>query len=502
MVHFLQEAQNADGGFGGEPKEASNPDFSAWVALALTAAGINPQDQARPNGVDALTYLGEHAHELEVTTDFERVLLVVDAAGTPPHDFGGIDLVNQILARKLPDGSFRHEAAGTTPGVNDTTFAILSLSPIHEPDAEAAVQQATSWIEHEQYAEGSWPPVKPMGEAGEVDMTGAALEALSAAGRHSTPAQNKALAFLHSTQRPSGGFPEKPGGVEANVASTAWAVQGIWASGENPETWLSEAGAEPLGYLESMQQPDGHVRFEQRKEENGIWMTAYAAPAMFGRQLPLAQVPREARPPATSGAVTGGEAPGTAQAGNGGDSSRPGSGVIAGGGGEGAALFSRPLPASKGHAPGGVRQLRRARHERTVQRRREPNVHQSAATVTVAPESASLPMRTGAETPSTGKLEAGGHAAVPGAGAGDNASARPHVTASGGGAASTSSEIHGVLIATPPRASELQPGAPGLHGAGAGDTETPWLSIAIGAAAALLALAGSQLERRRGELIV
>jgi hypothetical protein len=63
-------------------------------------------------------------------------------------------------------------------------------------------------------------------------------------------------------------------------------------------------------------------------------------------------------------------------------------------------------------------------------------------------------------------------------------------------------EVHGVLIATPPGAGEPQAGAPGLHGAGAGGDETPWLAIAIGCCAALLALAGSQFERRRGELVV
>ena len=46
-----------DGGFGGARGVASDPDFSAWVALALVAAGINPKNQAQPGGVDAYTYL-------------------------------------------------------------------------------------------------------------------------------------------------------------------------------------------------------------------------------------------------------------------------------------------------------------------------------------------------------------------------------------------------------------------------------------------------------------
>ena len=58
-VRFLESAQNSDGGFSanGEPEEASNPDFTAWVAIALAAAGINPQDQSQPGGASAYSYL-------------------------------------------------------------------------------------------------------------------------------------------------------------------------------------------------------------------------------------------------------------------------------------------------------------------------------------------------------------------------------------------------------------------------------------------------------------
>ena len=60
-VRFLQNAQNPDGGFGGNVEEESNQDFSAWVTFALAADSINPQDQATAGGVDAYTYLTAHA---------------------------------------------------------------------------------------------------------------------------------------------------------------------------------------------------------------------------------------------------------------------------------------------------------------------------------------------------------------------------------------------------------------------------------------------------------
>lgn len=313
-VRYLQDGQNMDGGFGGERGAPSDPDFSAWVALALVAAGINPMDQAQPGGVDAYTYLAEHAGELRSTTDFERVLLVVNAAESTPHDFGGVDLVRQILERQLPDGSFTHEAAAKTAGMNDTIFAILALSTVAEPLAGEAVQRAAGWLEGEQNPDGSWPGICPKTavttcaesgpERGEVDMTAAAIEALNAAGRHYTEAQRKAFEYLHLAQDADGGFPEYPGESEANAASTAWTVQAIWSAGENPETWVAGMGAEPLGYLESMQQEDGSVQWRESSDANPVWMTAYVAPAFAGQALPPTPVPREVRtaPTKSSGA--------------------------------------------------------------------------------------------------------------------------------------------------------------------------------------------------------
>ncbi|HEY4916260.1 MAG TPA: hypothetical protein VIH92_05095, partial [Solirubrobacteraceae bacterium] len=83
---YLQSAQNADGGFGGEIGGSSGPEVSAWAALGLAAAGINPQQQKRNEGDDSVyAYLAAHASELTRTTDYARELLVVDAAGTSPY---------------------------------------------------------------------------------------------------------------------------------------------------------------------------------------------------------------------------------------------------------------------------------------------------------------------------------------------------------------------------------------------------------------------------------
>src|SRR4029077_4874534 len=96
-------------------------------------------------------------------------------------------------------------------------------------------------------------------------------------------------------------------------------------------------------YMASLQQPDGHIRWKSSQDLNGVWMTAYVAPAFAGQAWPIPAAPRAEKPPAT--------APHSGQ----GEGSQSGSGVIGAGGGRGAPLFSRPKPQSKGKTPGGAR---------------------------------------------------------------------------------------------------------------------------------------------------
>jgi prenyltransferase beta subunit len=486
-VRYLQDAQREDGGFA-EAGHEPTADFTAWVTLALAAAGINPRDQTTAKqhwvgGHSARTYLTEHAGEMSLTSDFERELLVVDAAGTSPHDFGGFDLVGEILKRQITAGSnagaFWHKA-GSEPGINDTVFAILALSPVHEPLVQKAIAGAAEWLESQQDCDGSWHGVQPREvrpcgserrllageESGEVDMTGAALQALSATGHTDHKAQENAFAYLREQQTEDGGFRELPSEREPNVASTAWAVQAMWSLGINPETWATHSGLasdEPLDFLASMQQPDGHIRWK---------MTAEVTPAFTGNALPIPEVPYEPLPALPPDESAGG---------NGGVSTSPGSGVIAGGGGNGAPLFGRPRPKSKGHTPGGVRQL-------SVARRRNPT-------------SPKNPSKTRHLDPEAARKKLAPSITV-------KSRARPVSVAEGhgnGGGGTGEPVVKGVLIGNASDVSHrsaLEPGAPGLRGAGAGGNGTRWLAIGTGVLLALLILAGSQLERRRAQVML
>jgi prenyltransferase beta subunit len=499
-VRYLQEVQNPDGGFGGAPGAESDPDFTAWAALALAAAGINPQDQARPGGTDAYAYLLAHAAALEVTTDFDRALLVADAAGASPHEFGGVDLVRALLERQLPSGAFPHQIGDRSAGVNDTEFAILALAPVEEPAAQSAVARAAAWLLEAQDGDGSWPSScdqsvgegcsSPGGQAqGEVDATAAAVEALSAtrtgvaSAALDTPiaaAEQKAFEYLHTTQDPDGGFPEYVGEPQSNAASTAWAIQAIWSDGGDPQAWV-DGGSDPLRFLASLQQPDGSVSWKVGDDTNPVWMTAFVLPALSGRYLPYAAVARAPTltpsPPVPATVGSAGSSTGSdSGAGHAGESPQRGSGVIAGGGGEGAPLFSRPQRQSRGVTPGGGRRLRQlGRHSRAehdavgwkpmVQVHPEPNVSTHSTTTQ------------------------------------GNTSTAARASGSYGDQAPV---VKGVLIAAPSgrESSASEPAAPGLHAAGSGGTGSAWPAVAITCTLALLVAAGVQLERRRPQEVL
>jgi prenyltransferase beta subunit len=479
-VRYLQEAQNADGGFGGSSGSESVQSFSAWVALALAAAGINPRCQARPAGTDAYGFLVNHFHrglEEEIsypsipTTAFERELMVVNAAAANPHSFAGYDLVGEILARARADnGSFPYVPGGRGE-INDTIFAIVSLAPVQEPAAQAAIQRAADWLIAQQDDDGGWS-FEVRGGRTEADLTGAAIQALRAADRGSTEAEQMGLRYLRDMQNPDGGFPEFRGEAESNVASTAWAVQGIWSAGQDPEAW-AKGGNEPLSYMASLQQPDGHIRWRASQDLNGVWMTAYVAPAFAGQAWPIPGSPCGKEPPVS--AADSGQ----------GEGSQSGSGTIAGGGGGGAPLFSRPKPQSRGRTPGGVRVLhgvaRQARNH--GKSRRGENAEQATGTETSEAGVGD------ADRPRHDSAQPGGGPSAADAGA---------ASSSAGGKRRGGHEVVGTLIG----GGSTGPGAPGLHGAGAADAGTPWQAIAIGAATLLFALLGSQLERRRGEVLL
>jgi prenyltransferase beta subunit len=495
-VRYLQEVQNLDGGFAGKRGNASDVLFSCWVAVGLAAAGINPHDQKRPGGVDVYTFIERNTREYKQTTDYQRTLLAVLAAGESGRGFAGIDLVAKILERQLPDGGFPQTATGKQGWINSTAFAILPLSRIDGAAERAAVQRGADWLIANQNPNGSWAS-SSLAAGQDADMTGAVIQALSRAGRSDSDAVRRALDFLRTMQGPDGGFAAVTPGGETNSGTTAWVVQGLWAVGIDPRTWRREGG-DPLDFLGSLQQPDGSIVWMRSKPElNPVWMTAYAAPALAGQPLPVPAPPRAVQPPTGPPPAPPPSAPApSAQVppptgpvkGRGGTSRQRGDGVIAGGGGRGAPLFSRPQPQSQGRSAGGVRGVARrhaSRRQESTRRRPTPERAPDEPLPTATSNGAAS---AGVVATASAAQRAGGGGGEPGDGNGGD----------GGGDGTVTGKVIGGDDAGTPGRGDRDAIAPGLLGAQAGGERESELAYGLAVAMLVAAAFGVGQERRGG----
>jgi Prenyltransferase and squalene oxidase repeat len=257
---YLLSAQNSDGGFGPSPGGGSSQLYAGWAALGLASAGYNPQD-VRHGGPSLATYLATGEGSDGDPGSIERTILALRASGLPVSN-----LIARLTAKVRPNGSISSQ-------VNLTAFAVLAFR------AAGAVPPAgmIGWLGRQEDADGGFN-FAIRGAPSDIDDTAAALEALGPA----SPA--RAVRFIDAHENRDGGFPSQPGSG-SNAQSTAWAVQGLLASGA-PVSSLGRA----LGYLRSLIAPDGHVRYSGASDETPVWVTAEALMALDAKPLPLVPV--------------------------------------------------------------------------------------------------------------------------------------------------------------------------------------------------------------------
>jgi energy-coupling factor transport system substrate-specific component len=290
-IAFLQRAQDSDGGFGGAPGQRSSELYSAWVAMGLAAAGRDPLTLMRA-GHSVLDAIRDEASTLEDVGDEERTILALRACGVSTSTFPGGDPVSKLLHARLSDGSFEGL-------VNITTFAIFALRAAGQPASDAVVRSAGRWLQAQQNPDGGFG-YAGHGGAEDVDDTAAALQGVIDAGGLRSPSVARAVAFLRREQNPDGGYPQEVGG-ESDAQSTAWAIQGLVAAGQNVSAVKREGSRSPLAYLESLIAPDGSVRYSRTSVQTPVWVTAQALTALAGKPFPIA--------PASGKALVVGRAP-------------------------------------------------------------------------------------------------------------------------------------------------------------------------------------------------
>ena len=95
-----------------------------------------------------------------------------------------------------------------------------------------------------------------------------------------------AAGYLLRAQNPDGGYPQRPGG-QSNAQSTAWAAQGLLASGRDPALVRRHGSRSPIGYLESLVGSDGSVRYSRTSAQTPVWVTGQALVALARRIFPV-----------------------------------------------------------------------------------------------------------------------------------------------------------------------------------------------------------------------
>src|SRR3954469_2043882 len=262
---YLKGAQNPDGGFGGSPGAGSTQLHTGWAGFGVAAAGINPADVSK-GGNSVVDYVRAHAGGLNDTGDLERAVLTLRAAGVSVRSFAGRDLVAELIRRRSRNGSWSNNNTWTS-------FGILSLKAA----GGARVSRSASWLARRQNADGGFG-FQPHA-ASPADDTGAALQALGAAGRRGAKTGKRAGAYLRRARHSDGGFGQMRS-QGSNSQSTAWAVQGLVAVGRSP-------GRRPLAYLRSLQSSDGSIRYSGSSRQTPVWTTAQALDALKLKAFPI-----------------------------------------------------------------------------------------------------------------------------------------------------------------------------------------------------------------------
>ncbi|HOI58185.1 MULTISPECIES: helical backbone metal receptor [unclassified Methanoculleus] len=284
-LDYLRACQKDDGGFGEAGRESS-PGTTSWTIMAAVAAGEDPRMWVK-NGNSTIDYLRSMNDDILAkggTVDIARTILTLVAVGEDPRAFSGTDYVAELKSRVKSDGQ-----AGDH--VYTTIWTIVALASAGEDAGRSA-----GWLMSRQNADGGFPWTP--GAESDPDDTGAALEALAAAGiPHDAAAVQNALAYLKGMQQENGGF-HYGGTSAANAASDAWVIQGIVATGDNPANWRA-GETSVVDHLAGLQNPDGSFRYTAYVTDNPCGMTASAIPALLGRPYPILPSPTVHSPSAT-----------------------------------------------------------------------------------------------------------------------------------------------------------------------------------------------------------
>ncbi len=311
-VAYLKTLQASNGSFvtGGLSTEWA---FSALAAAGTAAVDVTPAGSPSLNA--RTVYQGQLAASTwpstaPVVTDYERGALNAYAAGIDPARVAATrNLIANVVSYWQPASPGYY---GPPANFNGTVFAVLALAGAKTQAGGARVPQALlnpsiTVIRANQHNDGGWDFPQAAGNpttlaaTSDIDMTGATMAAMCAAGVPNTdPAVVAAKTFLKGKLvAASGAFNSSFG---ANSDSNGWAVSGLNACGITSQgaDFTTTSHKTPIDFLIAQQvNPGGGFKYQP----SSTGATAYSS---IDAERALAGGGFTATPPTpvTAGALT------------------------------------------------------------------------------------------------------------------------------------------------------------------------------------------------------
>ncbi|MBN2004618.1 MAG: hypothetical protein JXA21_14780 [Anaerolineae bacterium] len=274
---WLKTQQQANGGFG-------SPGNTTEVLMALGANRMRGGDWQQSNGASAASAILNQGATLAATTAGSGKLALALSSQDACWPYSALRPADYY---SVTTGAFSLDAA-------PHALAMLGTAAL----SETLPASATAYLLSLQQPNGGWE--WGVGWGVDTNSTALALQALIAAGEAPTAtAVISGLAYLKQAQNVDGGFPYDPAsstGTGSDVNSTAYVVQALLATGEDPLSgaWATDpttgtlviGGANPIAFLLEMQLPDGSFEWQAGLGFSQM-ATQQAATALLYRPFPV-----------------------------------------------------------------------------------------------------------------------------------------------------------------------------------------------------------------------
>lgn len=289
-IKYLAGIQNDNGAITG------NEGDTDWSVIAIQAAGQNASSFHNSKGVSAVDFMAADTPAPSATaTSIERRILAIAAAGKDTTHFGGVNYNAKLK------NLYSSNQIGSLTLLNDDIFGILAIAATKDSSLNIMAQDSLNYLLSHQHTDGGFSYTTASCDlycGSDSNDTAAAIVALGSAKQlaltnaNLTTSQDKALAYLLSTQKTNGGFGYDTSSP-SDGSSTAWSLMALNSIGTSTQIPALAA----RGWLLGNQNADGGFNFAAYgTTSSDASTTAPAILALLGTTWLLSPAPLQTTP--------------------------------------------------------------------------------------------------------------------------------------------------------------------------------------------------------------